>query len=121
MALPNEPEIMDARLAFPDAQVALAGTVEETKFATNTCGWYGTAFHPDRGCFAIVNLGGPLVDLVGDRLLLRYGVSRSVIVYCIGAQTVPEGQDIVITRRSFLALELLVVDRIDVIVETLAG
>lgn len=120
MALPNEPEIMDARLAYPDAQRALAGNIEEVSVTFNTLGWYDTKFHPERGCFAIVREDGPLVDLVGDRLHIRYG-DKTVNVYCFTAREIEDGQDIVITRRSFAALELLAVDRIDVIVETLEG
>jgi hypothetical protein len=118
--LPNEPEILLARRAFPDAQAALTGVVAAERNTRNTLGWYGTTFHEERGSFAIVREDGPLADLVGDRLRLRYGKATPVFVYCIGAREIADGYDIVVPRRVFAALELLAVDRIDVIVEVLA-
>lgn len=118
--LPNEPEIIDAKLAFPDAQRALAGVPEPGTAVRSTVGWYGTSLHPDRGCFAIVREDGPLADLVGDRLRVTYN-DKSVTVYCIGARTIDSGEDIVITRRSWAAVELLSMDRIVAVVDVVAG
>jgi hypothetical protein len=116
--LPNEPEILSARQAFLDAQAALEGTgrtpAEPTGFFP--CRWYGSSFHTDRGSYAVVKTDGELGDLVGDRLRLVYG-KRSVIVYVFASADVEA--EIVITRRSFAALELLAVNEIDVLVEVL--
>lgn len=116
--LPNEPEVLDARLPFPDAQVALDGVPSSRLTDFHTCGWYGTTLHDERGAFAMVNETGPLADLIGDRLRLRYE-RKSVNVYCFGSTDLPH--DIAITRRAFASLELLAVEEIEVLVEVLSG
>lgn len=119
MILPPEPEIIDAALPFPDAQVALDGTTEQTIGAFQVCNWYGPNLHPDRGCYAIVNADGDLEDLVGDRLRLRYG-NKSVVVYCF--TTISDiDESILITRRAYAKLGLLAKTPIDVLVEVLTG
>lgn len=115
--LPAEPEILAARQGFPDAQIDLAGTAILRRPGLPTCGWYGTKVSVERGSFALVNRGGPLEDLIGDRLKLTYK-GRCVFVYCFGSEELL--YDIHITRRTFAALELLAVERIDVIVEVVA-
>lgn len=124
LELPNEPTIMDARLAFSDAQAALAGgtsgaIVGPTRSAPWPCGWYGTAISGDRGAFALVDRDSPLNPLViGDRLKLTYA-SRSVLVYCVGATDLDH--DIHITRRAFAALTFLAVESIGVSIEVVSG
>jgi hypothetical protein len=118
--LPDEPEIMDARLAFPDAQTALDGVSDERGVIRYTCGWYGTKTHPERGSFCIVNEAGPLVDLVGDRLKLHHD-DRVANVYCIGSRSIEEGQDIIVPRLVWTRLEILAEDTIEVTLEVLAG
>lgn len=115
--LPNEPEILDARQGFTDAQAALDGTTVERRAGLFTCGWYGTDVSRERGSFGLVNRGGPLEDLVGDRIRLTVGPD-SVLVYVVASAVLDH--DIHITRRSFAAVSLLAVDRIDVLVEVVA-
>lgn len=117
--LPPEPEVLDARQGFPDAQQDLAGPPLETVAGFHSCGWYGTTLNDERGCFAVVGDEGPLAELIGDRLLLRYGL-RSIYVYCFASAPDLE-QDIVITRRAFAALDLLARESIDVLIEVIAG
>jgi hypothetical protein len=114
VVLPAEPEILAARQGFADAQRDLAGVAVERMPGLPSCGWYGTAVSAERGSFALVNRGGPLEALIGDRLKLTYG-DCSVYVYCFGSEDLD--WDIHITRRAFAALELLAVDRIALIVE----
>lgn len=116
--LPPEREILSARLPYLEAQVALSGTVEESVADYFTCGWYGTTMHPDRGAYAIAQADGPLVDYVGDRLRLIYGL-RSTIVYVFASADIP--WQLGITRRSFAALDLLAKEQIDIRFEVLTG
>lgn len=116
--LPAEPEILAARQGFTDAQEALVGTPISREAGLPSCGWYGTAVSSERGSFALVNRGGPLEGLVGERLKLTWA-ERSVYVYVFGSEDLD--WDIHITRRAFAALELLAVDRIDLIVEVVAS
>jgi hypothetical protein len=116
--LPSEPEVLSARQGFFDAQAELAGTPVERKLGLLTCGWYGTALSQERGSFVLVNQDGPLADAVGERLRLTYR-TRSVYVYCFGADSLD--WDLHVTRRVYTALELLCVDKIDVIVEIVAS
>lgn len=114
---PNEPEILDARLGFADAQAALADAPLERLTGLYGCGWYGTSVSRERGSFGLVNVGGSLEDLVGDRVRIT-ARDKSVIVYIVGSYALEH--DIHITRRSYAAVTLLAVDRIDVTVEVLA-
>lgn len=119
--LPPEPEILDARLPFLEAQSALAGVPLVGTPDTHSCSWFGTDVLLERGSFALVQRDGPLADLVGDRLKLTW--QRKVIyVYCVGTgqpEDVPN--DLGITRRAFAALSLLTVDRIDPLVQVVSG
>lgn len=115
--LPNEPEIVNARLAFADAQGALGGVAEERLNDTYTCGWFGTSLIDDRGSLAVVNEDGPLADCIGDRLRIIHG-QRSVVVYCFGSTDLDT--DLAIARRAFAAIELLAAEELDVELEVLA-
>jgi hypothetical protein len=118
LLLPAEPEILAARQGYTDAQEDLFGTPIERRPGLPSCGWYGTSVSAERGSFALVNRGGPLEDLIGDRLKLTYG-DCSTFVYVFGSDDLD--YDIHITRRAFAALELLAVERIDLIVEVVAS
>lgn len=116
--LPSEPEILDARQGFPDAQAALGSGVLDAVSGLYGCGWYGTSVSRERGSFALVNRDGPLESIIGDRVKLTSG-DHSTFVYVIGSADLD--WDIHITRRSFAALSLLAVDRIDVTVEVVSS
>ena len=115
--LPNEPEIIDARKSFLDAQGALGGVAAERMNDTYVCGWFGTGLVEDRGSFAVVDEAGPLAELIGDRLRVIHG-QRTVVVYCFGSTDLDT--DLAIARRAFAAIELLAVEEITVEVEVLA-
>jgi hypothetical protein len=114
----SPPEILDARRPYEQAQRFLDGTIKEEILTAHELGWYGTALHPDLGCYGVVAIDGELADLVGDRVRIIYG-RRSTIVYVFASADIP--YDIAITRRSYAALELLSVDSISVRFETLTG
>ncbi|MET0604180.1 MAG: hypothetical protein ABW167_19505 [Baekduia sp.] len=116
----SEPEILQARQGFPDAQASLDGARLSLLDGLYGLGWYGSSLSRERGSFALVNRGGPLEDLVGDRLRLTDPqTGRSVVVYAFASEGLDH--DIHVTRRAYAAVSLLAVDRIDVTVEVLTS
>lgn len=114
----TEPEILTARQSFPDAQAALDGVGSPFGNAAFTVGWYGTRVSAERGSFCIVNADGPLAELVGDTVRLRYGPGSTVLAYCVGSADLE--WDMGVTRRVFAAVELLSVDIISVTLEVIS-
>lgn len=116
--LPSEPEILHGRLGYTDAQAALNGVATTT--GVFSCWWYGMSLQEDRGYYALVNEDNSLAEaLLGDRLKLTYG-GRSVIVYAFGSLAGMDA-DIMISRRAWMALELLAAPVRSVKVEVLEG
>lgn len=115
-----EPEILEARRSFPDTQAAMASAGVPALFGPDfyTVAWKGHELTDTPGSFCTVNADGPLANLVGDHLRLRFGASRSVYVYCVGSATL--AVDIGVTRRAFAALEFLAVDSLAVLVEVVS-
>lgn len=103
--LDPEPEILDGRHNFNDAQVTFNHAADTVWPSLVSVSWYGTRVSDERGSFAHVRTGGPLADLVGDHLRIT-SASRSVNVYVLGA-TDALVTDLAITRRAFVALGLL--------------
>lgn len=113
-----------ARLGFYSAQAALAvdAAPDVSTRTRAVCGWHGTFLdtEPVGGSFAIVQQGGPLDDLVGDRV--RVSVerrNRSVIAYVHRAADLDSGDDISLTRRLYSALGRLSAETLDVTVEVM--
>lgn len=106
--LPPEAAVLDARQAFLDAQDALAGI--STPLGYFTVSWYGTAVSDERGSFGVVDPAMGLANAVGETIEVDYN-GRSVRVYVIGSQD-GLGTDLGVTRRSYMALELLAVEPI---------
>ena len=106
--LSPEPLVLDARQAFLDAQAALSGTVVSLGFFTVS--WYGSAVSDERGSFGIVDPAMGLADAVGEVVEVWYE-GRTVNVYVIGSQD-GLGTDLGITRRCYMALELLAIEPI---------
>ncbi|HMF58814.1 MAG TPA: hypothetical protein VK595_00500, partial [Vicinamibacterales bacterium] len=106
-----------ARLAFPSAQRALAGSLPAGEAALSaTLEWHGTTTDGDRGSIALVNAAGPLGDLVGERIGIRRSRARApVFVYVKGTEDLDE--DLSVSRRVFGALGDLGDTRLDVLVE----
>jgi hypothetical protein len=113
----DEPEIVEARRAFDDAQVLLDRVPESLWPSLVDVSWYGTATHPERGAFAIVARNGPLADLVGDHLRVRYR-EKTVNVYVI-ASSLDVLTPLALTRRAYMALEVASVLSVSCAVEIL--
>lgn len=108
--LPPETAVLDARQAFLDAQASPSFAGQVTSLGFFSVSWYGTAVSDERGSFGIVDPAMDLADAVGEVVEVDYN-SRSVRVYVIGSQG-GLGTDLGITRRSYLALELLAIEPI---------
>lgn len=115
----TDPAIL-ARTAWPTAQMLLDSGVLVSPTFDTAATWHGTSVDPNRGAFAVVKAGGPLADLVGERIkVTTVGVRpRSVLVYVFAAVTALDA-DLSLARRAFSELELLAADDVDVHVEVL--
>ena len=100
--------VLAGRQCFLDAQADFAGVVVPMGFFS--VGWYGTNVSDERGSFAVVDPAMGLADSVGDVVCIGYR-DDTVNVYVIGSQD-GLGTDIAITRRCYLALELLAAEPI---------
>lgn len=115
MAEQAEQEILDARRAFPKAQELLGGEVDRRLPGTIAVGWYDSRVSGENGAFAVVRLGGPYDDLIGE--ILRVSADdRTVFVYVLGRGAVPT--DLALARRAFLDLGVLALESLDCTVET---
>jgi hypothetical protein len=108
--LPDEDDLYYARLPFDRAQAALdTAKTDPASLRAANLSWHGDLTDPERGSFALVNRGGPLDDLVGDRVQIIVGrgtdVQRRVVAYCHADADLIS--DISVTRRLFLALGIL--------------
>lgn len=114
--LPPETLVLDGRQAFLDAQAAFAGPTTSLGFFSVS--WYGSAVSDERGSFGIVDPAMGLADAVGEIVEVSYN-SRNVYVYVIASQD-GLGTDLGITRRSYMALELLAIEPITATVGVLS-
>ena len=120
---PDEPEIILARHAFDAAQASITG-VAEAPYGSRTysCSWYGTSVDPERGSFAVVkessDLYGvqtdPASGIVGEFIEVEHN-GRTVRAYVIGSDANLDSE-IALTRRAYLALEMLPIRPIGVYV-----
>lgn len=113
--LPPEPEVLEGRLSFVDAQAALGGSF--LPFQSDvSCGWFGTVLEDERGWFAIVS-EDTLADLVGDTIRVTLD-DVSLIVYVVSSDSLD--WDLALTRQAFSRLALLAEDSVSVTVEVTA-
>lgn len=103
-----EESVLDGRQNFLDAQAAFTG--DSVPLGFYAVSWYGSTVSDERGSFGIVDPAMALADAVGEIVEVTYK-TRKVRVYVIGSQD-NLGTDLGITRRSYLALELLAIDPI---------
>lgn len=106
--LPPEELVLDGRQDFLDAQAAFPG--DSVPLGFFSVSWYGSTVSDERGSFGVVDPAMALADAVGEVVEVTYN-KRKVRVYVIGSQQ-NLGTDLGITRRSYLALELLAIDPI---------
>ncbi len=101
---------MNARRAFPEAQALMAGSpVYGTSQYVRT-GWHDTLVHPLEGAFALIDPESGLDDFIGQILGVHYPGRPSIYVYCYTYAGLP--YPLSLSRRAFLALELLTAEEI---------
>jgi hypothetical protein len=109
-----EPLVLVGRQAFFDAQQGFAGVVVAMGYFTVS--WYGSSVSDERGSFGVVDPTMGLADSVGDVVQVGYK-GRVVSVYVIGSQP-GLGTDLGLSRRSYMALELLAIEPLTATVGT---
>jgi hypothetical protein len=113
-----EAELMWAQRAFPKAQQLLAATGAPTRRLPGLVdiGWHGTEVEPIAGAVGVIGLGGDQ-DLLGEVVRVSNG-TRSIYVYLLGVRAVPTPYSV--SRRAFLGLGLLAIERLACVVEVIA-
>jgi hypothetical protein len=120
---PIDPALVDdeyiGTLPFAEAQATFAtrGPLGGSARLA-TCGWHGSDFDPNLGSFAVVQRGGKLDDLLGERIKVTAGPGRAVYAYVI--DTLDTLDDLSLTRRCFMALAPPATTALDVLVEVVA-
>jgi hypothetical protein len=110
-------EIEASRRAFPKTQELFAGATERKLGSFIPVGWHGTETYEEGGAIAVVRVGGPYEDLVGDFVRVEHR-TREVFVYVAAARDVPA--DLSLSRRAFAALGGLYRSSIPATVEVIA-
>lgn len=108
-----------AALGWQSSQQALRGSGNSGTAQTVGVEWHGTLLDDREGAFAIVRQGGPLEQLVGERLRVALS-DREVFVVIVGSSDELD-EDVSLARRAWLALANLSEDRADVLVEVVTG
>lgn len=120
----EETEAYYTALPFLEAERKLAETVPIPSSAQRaTCTWHGLVVDNDRGTVVLVREGGPLEGLIGERVRItpvgRRQGKHSVYAFVHGKAELNPLDDLSTSRRVFLAMDTLGLDRLPVIVETL--
>ena len=110
-----EPELLDAARSYPNAQAALAGTVDpnQERIRASAC-WYDTSVSEYAGSFGLVKTGSAIEELVGDIVLVTYG-HKSTWLYIVGSANLPT--DLGIAREPWSRIADLALQSIRVRVE----
>lgn len=123
-APPDETDLYFSRLPFEEAQqiFALGGVVPRSARRVDV-GWHSTFTDPETGSNALVRDGGPLMDLLGERVkITTYGraVPRVVYAYVHGVAPADFEWDLSVTRLAFSRLSALSDTTSPAIVEVVA-
>lgn len=110
-----ESEVLASLRAFPEAQRLLAGVPIDRVAGLVPVGWHGTEVEPLP--VAVVRRGGAHEELIGEVVRVSRGWRDPVFAYVYGARGIPEGVELSLPRRWFLALGLLSLESIDCVVE----
>lgn len=125
-AAPDLEDLLLSRLPWDLTQRVFTSTapLRNSKTAA-TAGWHSTALDPEKGAVAIVRTGGPLEDLVGERIRVtrRVGViERSVSLFVHDELAFPDellSEDLSLSKTAFLRLAPWSTDELPVVVDTL--
>jgi hypothetical protein len=119
----DEPEAYYTALPFLEAERKLAETEPIATGVRVSCAWHGLVVDNDRGAVVLVRDGGELEPLIGERVRItpvgkRIG-KRSVYAFVHGKANLDPQDELSASRRIFLAMGPLGLDRLPVVVETL--
>jgi hypothetical protein len=117
MAEASEPEVLDARRAFPVAQALLAGEPLDALPTELAVGWHDTSVHPETGAFAVVGIDSGMDDWIGEVLRVNAN-GRACFVYVMGAADVPT--PLSLARRAFASLSALSAESVLALVDVIA-
>lgn len=109
-----EPEIMAISRAFPESQ-RLLDTVPGDNLGVMSVGWHDTVLSSFTGAAALVRLGGPLEERVGEIMRVTADSGAQCLVYVVGAADVE--RNLSLARRAFLAVCPLAQEDVDLLVE----
>jgi hypothetical protein len=102
-----EPEVLNGRRAFADAQALFAGEPLTATPSEIEIGWHDTSTHPEMGSFAVVARDSALEDWIGEVVLISAN-GRACFVYVMAAVDVPT--PLSLARRAFGSLAALSVE-----------
>jgi hypothetical protein len=122
---PSEDDLYLATLAYPTAQRTLGDPPDARTRRRVYATWHGTFIDPlpQGASVAIVQRGGELSDLVGERVRITAGRNRSTTVY-IHRETdldLDDDTQISLSRRAWQALSPLAADTLLVTTEVVPG
>lgn len=116
MSAAIEPEVLNARRAFADAQALLAGEPLSAVPTEIDIGWHDTATHPEGGAFAVVGREAQLDDWIGEIVLVSAN-GRACFAYVVGSADVPVSLSL--ARRAFASLSALSVESLRGLVQVI--
>lgn len=121
---PDETESYYADLPFIEAEHKFAETRPMPGTAKRaTCAWHGLMVDDERGARVVVRAGGEFEGLIGERVRIVPSFTHAgapvVVGYVHAVADLDPRDDLSVTRRMFMDLGLLGLDRIEVVVETL--
>jgi hypothetical protein len=111
---PGTPEDLLATLPWAESQQALSGGPIPGTLTIATCGWHGTLTEPTRGAVAVLKVGGPLSDLLGERLRVTW---EGASVYVVALEERDVAEHMSLARPAFSRLALLATEQLVVQVE----
>lgn len=125
--VPDETDMYYSRLPLAEAQAIFgAGGPQARTKVTSTTTWHSTFQDPETGSNALVRDGGPLMDLIGERIkvsTIGTAVQRSVYAYVhdvFPADRSDSMADLSLTRLLFSRLGALGGGDLDVAIEIVA-
>lgn len=107
--------VLDGMRGQEGSQAAFAGVPDpaRSRFVAD-CGWYGPDADAHEGFFCLVQTGSAMVDLIGDVVIVTYGL-LTVSAYCLGRASLPGGLSL--SRPAWLRLAPLNVATVPVLAQ----
>lgn len=114
---PNAPEVLYARLPWPESQQVFSSTGPRATTATAaSLSWHGTRLDPERGAFCVAQTGGKFDQYLGERLMLETRGAGARRVAYVFVHNLIDGldTDLSVPRRPWAELAVLGLDGLTV-------